>query len=106
MGGGIGVQQVRSVQSPQKLSAGVEQCGALFDGKAEPNELEQSSKRGGRSAQLKPTVTCQKQKPYCRASSGRAEKCASRICTKLAPWCMVKFISRSRPEIISNADQS
>jgi hypothetical protein len=106
MGGGIGVQQVRSVQSPQKLSAGVEQCGALFDGKAEPNELEQSSKRGGRSAQLKPTVTCQKQKPYCRASSGRAEKCASTICTKLAPWCMVKFISRSRPEIISNADQS
>jgi hypothetical protein len=53
MGGGIGVQQVRSVQSLQKLSAEVEQCGAPSDGKAEPNELEQSSKRGGRSAQLK-----------------------------------------------------
>ena len=106
MGGGIGVQQVRSVQSPQKLSAGVEQCGALSDGKAEPYELERSSKRGGRSAQLKPTATCQKQKLYCRASSGRAEECASTICTKLAPWRMVKFILRSRPDIISNAGRS
>jgi hypothetical protein len=80
---------------PQKLSAGGEQCGALSDGKAEPNELERSSKRGGRSAQLKPTATCQKQKLYCCASSGRVEECASTICTKLAPWRMVKFILRS-----------
>jgi hypothetical protein len=65
--------------------------------------MEQSSKRGGRSAQLKPTVTCQKQKLYCSASSGRAEECASTIYTKLAPWRMVKFILRSRPEIISGA---